>query len=382
MPKRFCLLLEDDFELMGNGLGNVAQMQYLPSLFLMKTLKRLGGNMTFMVDVVNQLRYYEPDITDRNLIVQRKLWEENILLMKEYGFDVQLHLHPQWFRAKKIGDHFLLSNVWNIGRYNPEEQSVIINNGINYLENLVRQVDPAYKVIAFKGGSWGLQPSQNLFKVLGENGIRIVMGVRNDLKIPKSGTDYSNTEERIMPYFPDYADIRKVSTSKEQIVIIPQPEYSPKLLPMFFLGWDMFKQKLFRKDHTRYYYGDPAPNEIFKMSPLLDEEKLNLSLNPYKTHLKIGNQPYHYLKASFDSVIERLKDSPYDRIPVVMESHTKNYFLQYKAIERFLEYIMTRYGDIVEFGTLTGFYKELQAKPELIHSKADSGIPIDKRNPG
>ena len=105
--------------------------------------------------------------------------------MKDYGFDVQLHLHPQWFQAKKRGDHFLLSNVWNIGRYKPEEQAIIIGDGINYLEKLIRQVDPAYKVIAFKGGSWGLQPSQNLFKVLGENGIRMVMGVRNDLKFPK-----------------------------------------------------------------------------------------------------------------------------------------------------------------------------------------------------
>ena len=53
-----------------------------------------------------------------------------------------------------------------------------------------------------------------------------------------------------MPYYPDYNDIRKVSANKEQIVIIPQPEYSPTFLPMLILGIDMVKQKLFGRDDT------------------------------------------------------------------------------------------------------------------------------------
>ena len=42
MKKRFNILIEDDWEVMGNGLGNVAQLQYLPSMFFMKLAKRLG----------------------------------------------------------------------------------------------------------------------------------------------------------------------------------------------------------------------------------------------------------------------------------------------------------------------------------------------------
>ena len=95
-----------------------------------------------------------------------------------------------------------------------------MSEGIDYLQQLIRQVDPEYKTIAFKGGSWGLQPSENLFNLLGRNGIRIVMGVRNDLRLPKSGTDYTNTEERVMPYYPDYKDIRKVSDKTEMSVFV------------------------------------------------------------------------------------------------------------------------------------------------------------------
>ena len=43
MKKRFNILIEDDWEVMGNGLGNVAQLQYLPSLFFMKLAKHWGS---------------------------------------------------------------------------------------------------------------------------------------------------------------------------------------------------------------------------------------------------------------------------------------------------------------------------------------------------
>ncbi len=369
MAKKFIILLEDDWEVMGNGLGNVAQLQYLPSLFLMKTLRRLGATMTFMVDVVHQLRYLQPDISDPNLKMQTRIWEENVLLMKEYGFDVQLHLHPQWHQASQNKDHFLLSNNWNIGSYPADQQSAIVSEGIDYLEQLVRKVDPSYKTIAFKGGSWGLQPSETLFASLAAKGVRVVMGVRNGLRLPKSGTDYSNTEERVMPYYADPADIRKVSRRREDIVVIPQPEYAPAWIPMMALGADMVRQKFFGRDDTRWYYDSPAPEAVKTLSPLLDEKKLRLSLRPYQTHLKIGNQPYYYLKASIDGVIRRLRNRPEPRIPLVLESHTKNYLLHYKPIEAFLSYIQDRYGDLVEFGTLTQYYHEMQSNPEVIRLK-------------
>ena len=369
MPKKFAILLEDDWEVMGNGLGNVAQLQYLPSLFLMKTLKKLGATMTFMVDVVHQLRYLQPDIRDRNLVLQSKLWEENVLLMQDYGFDVQLHLHPQWFGAPREGEHFLVSKVWNIGLYSEADKQQIIAGGIDYLEGLLRKQDPAYKVIAFKGGSWGLQPSQDLFRILGEKGVRIVMGVRNDLKLPKSGTDYTNTEERVMPYYPDYNDIRKVSAKQEEIVIIPQPEYAPALPALFSLGWDMLRQKWQGSDDTRYYYGERIPAAVRQVSPLLGENKLHAGLRPYKTHLKIGNQPFSYLKASIDAVIGRLKNSEFPRIPLVLESHTKNYIHHYSHIEKFLGYIQDKYGEQAEFTTLRAFHQELVDHPEMIRKR-------------
>lgn len=92
MKKKFVILIEDDFEIMGNGIGNVAELQYLPALALMNIAEKYNAKITFMVDVAHQLALKRngavPDIR-----IQTRLWDETVLLMKERGFDVQLHLH-------------------------------------------------------------------------------------------------------------------------------------------------------------------------------------------------------------------------------------------------------------------------------------------------
>ena len=85
---KIIVIIEDDWELRGNGLGNVAYLQYLPSLFLMNIAKKFGIKITFMVEVMQQLAFLKHVNKDRNIKIQARIWEENVLLMKESGFDV------------------------------------------------------------------------------------------------------------------------------------------------------------------------------------------------------------------------------------------------------------------------------------------------------
>ncbi len=55
MLTRIIVLIEDDWELFGNGLGNVADVQYLPLLFLLRLADQLGLKITFMAEVMQQL---------------------------------------------------------------------------------------------------------------------------------------------------------------------------------------------------------------------------------------------------------------------------------------------------------------------------------------
>lgn len=372
MSKKFCVLIEDDWELLGNGLGNVAYHQYLPSLAFMKMARKMDIRLSFMVDVVQQLVFHKTVHNDYNLTIQRRLWDDNVILMKEYGFDVQLHLHPQWLNASLRNDYFHLSNVWNVGLYEKEVKAALIREAVEYLHNLLRPTDPTYRVVAYKGGSWGLQPSGDLLHSLAGNGIRIVMGVRSNMKIPNIGLDYTTLEEGTLPYYPVYEDINRVSGKREDIVVLPLQPYSPDIFTMAGLGYDAVKMKFSRKDSIRHFYDGPVPGEINSLSPLLGRNKLKLAYRPYDTHLKIGNQPFGYLRKSFRNVIERLKRVDSSRIPIVIECHTKQYHTYYRDIERFLDHIRNEYHEILDFGDMSSFYAEI----------ASGTVPIKQKNAG
>lgn len=371
-PKKFCILFEDDWEVQGNGLGNVASHQYLPTLFFMKLAKKLGIKVTFMVEVLQQLIYNQNLHRDYDLTLQKRLWDDTVRLMQEYGFDVQLHLHPQWNNPTYKDGFFHLSNGWNIGRYDKEFKFKVIGESVKYLEDLLRPINPNYKVVAFKGGSWGLQPSGDLLTALSDNGVKVVMGVRKNMKIPNVGLDYTTLEEERLPYYPVFEDLNKVSSKKEKIVIIPLQPYSPDIFKMVGLGIDEFKNRISKRDAVYHLYGQKVPQEIKSLSPLLEHSKLHFGYRPYRTHLKMGNQPFSYLKASFKNVINNLQKIDSPRIPIIIECHTKLFANYYADIEKFLYFLKENYDDVVDFGDLTSFSKELESHPEIIKMRSSA----------
>ncbi len=368
MKKKFLVLIEDDFEVMGNGLGNVAELQYLPALSLMNIADKYGAKLTFMVDVAHQLTM-KKNLDHTEVRMQSKLWDETVLLMAERGFDVQLHLHSQWVNSVyKDGFHHV-TDVWNIGRLLPEEQIELVNEGVQYLENLLRPDHPAYKVCAFKAGSWGLQPSEHILSVLDKAGIKIIMGMRDGMKIEGQSVDYSGMEEKDLPYYGSRKDITKIFDEHNCPVVIPLQSYSPDLLTFSRYVLNHILGGMRCKRGLSLTNGRPVPAEIKRLKPLSGKNDISLGLRPYRTHLKIGSQPFSYLKKSFDEVIERLRGYELERIPVLIESHTKQYSNYYEDIERFIAYIAEKHESEAEFGDLSGYNRELQENPNLARCK-------------
>jgi hypothetical protein len=368
MKKKFLILIEDDFEIMGNGLGNVAELQYLPALAFMNIAAKHHANLTFMVEVAHQLAL-EKNVGKSEIRIQKNLWDETVLLMKERGFDVQLHLHAQWINASYRDGFFFIDGSWNIGCRNPAEQNLLIAESVAYLKDLLQPNYPDYHVCAFKAGSWGLQPSSNLLTQLRNNGISIILGVVNDLKIPGASINYTGLEEKYLPYHPDIDDITKVSTEDTSLVVLPLQPYAPDVFTLTKFILDRTINLLRRKNIMEYYYGTPIPDEILKFPPLTNNSNIKLSIHPYQTHLKIGNQPFSFLQASFDATINRLRRFDIERIPVIIECHSKQFINYYAHIDRFIGYIAEKYESEAEFGTLSSYFKEMEENPKLVRSK-------------
>lgn len=356
--KKFTVLIEDDWEISGNGLGNVGDLQYVPAIRFMDIADSFGIKLTFMVEVAQQLCFIKHQEKDRNIKVQKELWDETVLMMIERGHDVQLHLHPQWLGAEYRDGYFFVNKQWNIGMYDKEVQENLIESSCNYLTLLIKPIYPAYTISAFKGGSWGLQPSENLLNTLSKNGIKIVMGVVKGLEIPEIGVDYKNLEEDTLPYHPNFNDITTVSKIKNEIKILPIPYYEPSLLKLYPYVKHKLKKKIISK-LSKSSSGFNVPEEIKKNRPLQHRKKFNVSSKPFKIHLNIGDEPFSVLKNSFDATITRLRKLNQENIPIVIESHTKVFANNYQEIAKFFEYVLKTYSSEVEFSTLSDYVKKM-----------------------
>jgi hypothetical protein len=357
--KKFFLIIEDDFELMGNGLGNVASHQYLPTLFLIKVANNLGLKLTFMVDVAQQLVFDEYQHLDANLKTQKDLWDETVRQIKLNGHDVQLHLHAQWLNCEYKNGYFFLDKNWSIARVEQQTRKILIKDSIDYLTNLLKPIDPDYKVNSFKAGSWALQPSEELFADFSEAGIKVVMGVRKDMNVSGLGVNYENLDEDTLPYFPDHSDIRKIG-KKGDLMILPLSYVYPGWKDMFDLGRTLYNDKKVNKRMLSPLLENSVPKDIRKNSPTGEKVRFRIKRNPYLTHLKIGGaRSTSYYKNTFDKTINRLRKKEGNGIPVVIESHTKNFLNNYKDIDQFLDYMVKKYSHEIEFVTMSEYIKKV-----------------------
>ena len=281
MNKKFCILITDDWELLGDGSGNVALHQYLPGLFLLEIAKQLNLKMTFMVEVAQQLTFIEHQNEDSNIRIQRQLWDDTVRLMKANGCDVQLHLHPQWINATFKDGFFHVGKNRNLGTYEPSFQIKLLRESVDYLHTLLRPIDSTYKVHAFKAGYWGLQPFNNLQKHFSDFGIKLILGVRKGLKIPSASVDYDGLEEDTLPYYPDPENVNKLAADRTDVIILPLAYYSPDLLTLARLSLNLLKRK-FLASPPDYPY-------LFPASPL-SSDKLARMLRKIEGKEPVGNR--------------------------------------------------------------------------------------------
>lgn len=333
------LLIEDDWELMGNGSGSVGYHQYIPAYHFLKIANSAGLKVSFMVETVQGLQFERYKDKSKYINSQYDLWKESIEMIESLGGDIQLHLHPQWLNAKFVHDTFYVDNKWSIGQYKKDEQQFLVRHGIDLLKNIKKQNN---QIIGFKAGSWGLQPSSGILNVLENEGIKIVMGVRKGLKIPSIGLDYSNLEvDKTIPYHPDYEDINRVGNGN--IVVFPLSEYRPDILT--FIKYAINNRLNSLNKNRNYYLKDDL--KFPRANPLNSKEKLTFSFRPYTTHLKIGNEKFSYLKKSFDYQINKILNTK-DNSVLIIETHTKMFHGFFYEIEKFLHYIKEKYGSIIE----------------------------------
>ena len=187
--------------------------QFLPLFDDDEIGQKYNVKMTFIVDVAStraKAARERPEFTNSS-----DVWDE-MVLMKSMGFDVQLHLHPQWASALYQGD-FVVDANWNIGRYDKNTQH-IVSESVAYLQSVLRPRFPDYEVKAFKPDHGEcsllnlLEFSRRLaFDINGSQ--RWNAGATMGCRLPVTGG--KNIRQ------PDETDITKISRESSSLCVFP-----------------------------------------------------------------------------------------------------------------------------------------------------------------
>jgi hypothetical protein len=365
------LAFVDDWELSGDGSGDPHELQFAPMRRLVEIYNARNIRGSFNAEVLQQLTFRQFQDQHPELKALADEWDDSVRETFRQGHDVQLHIHPQWSKAEYEDSKWKLNGDWSILNYTAEEARALIARGKEYLENLLRPLDPNYAIVSFRSGSWCIAPSPFMLSLLSDFGIvfdmSIVGGVRYQTR--RIELDYSNCEEDFLPYYPSMTDARRVSDKPEPIVCLPTNHFygSRRSTLQHHVGKlsAKFKNRTSSHDDSKVN-GRSVKTYGHEWAQTSHDSTLrrvyDKGIVPYVKgrHLisDLAQLDYSLMTEMLDSIRRRARASGLKEIPVILENHTKD-LRDFSHIDRFVSDV-AKASDI-RCVTLTELAHDLQS---------------------
>lgn len=366
------LALVDDWELSGNGSGDIRRLQFEPMRRLVSIYNRLGIHGSFNAEVMQQItfRHHQHQYPELHALADE--WDAIVKETFRQGHDVQLHIHPQWQDAEYQDGRWKLTADWSILNYPRETALHLLRSGKAYLENLLQDIDPNYRCVSFRSGAWCIAPSPHMLNLLVELGITfdmsIVAGVKYDTR--NIQLDYTTCEEDFLPFYPVMTDARKLSDKVEPIICVPTNCFYASRRQVLQHHLDKAVGKIKSKiagpppvsnnnGRTVEAYGE----EWAQIDGGLTKRIYRKGIVPYlkgkHTISDLAQLDYALMIEMLDSIRKRSRTSGLTDVPVVLENHTKD-LQNFSDLERFLEKAVE--SSDIRFVTLTELATGLKHK--------------------
>lgn len=175
------ILLTLDYELFGNGSGDVFKHIIEPAEKILSIAENNNAQITIFFEVIEYWRLKE-EWDNGNAMGYSKnpieAIENQIRQAVNIGHNVQLHLHPQWVDAVwKDGKWHVNESDWRLGDYNGDGKSKyslldLFVKGKETLENLIKPIRPDYECNIARAGWYCIQPSERVVEAMRESGFR------------------------------------------------------------------------------------------------------------------------------------------------------------------------------------------------------------------
>lgn len=365
---RIQLVLADDWELRGDGSGNMRAIQFETMRRLCTLYEQNGLRGSFNAEVMQQLTHLRLASEHGELRALAEGWETAVREAFSHGHDIQLHIHPQWSDAVYEEGRWKLRGAWSILEYSAPEIRLMLETAKSYLEELLQPLDATYRCLSFRSGSWCIAPSPDVLTTLADLGIVFDMSIVDGLlyDTPHLQLDYRHIDEPFLPYYPRMDDARRVSDTQERIVCVPTHSFAPSL---FGLGLRHVARKLQRKIPAsrrvarRFVAPHDTPisdggyeREAYVRSEWGGDERRRLS-RPSKRPSDIAALSFLQMSEMLRDIRRRARDSGLPLVPVVLENHSKD-LGEFGPIARFARTLAR--ADDLEVITLTDLARNIE----------------------
>lgn len=276
------LVLSLDYELFGNGSGDVRSVVVEPTARILETCDRHGVKMSIMFEMAEYLAIsgaWEDGLLPESYNPARAM-EEQILDAVGRGHDVQLHIHPQWLGA------VLRDRVWYLNMeqyriadlpngYGSADDPLSILGAMsickNALEEIVNKRRPEYRCRVFRAGGFLVQPSKLIVEAMVESGIVVDSSVVKGLvRTAPYEVDFRHAFAHRNWWRANVADVASRESDGLGLVELPIYSYRAPYAWNFRpakLRAALQRRKLERKDdHSRVnaMRSTPRPWEVFR----------------------------------------------------------------------------------------------------------------------
>ena len=342
--KKVALIISVDYELFGDGSGEVTREQIDPTLNLATISREHGAKLSVLFEY-GQYCAYEKFASKNTKLGEdnAKIREQLVALVKE-GHDVQLHYHAQWEGAvydtdggafSVNFDHVDISSL-------PYERVVsILSEGKAFLEELIRPYKSDYECLGFRAGSWAVKDQKKLLDALRQSGFKSDTSV-----VPNTvfESEFVNFAYKDCPHHYHYWYPRSLlSDSGSGRDFVEIPLYTIKH-PLAFMKYFNDKYLASRKIVSKLYETKISEKNFslfHKMKKILNRDYYMADLNTmsHKTLIKMVEDVLYSPRFEDEKVV-----------PLMLICHSKTSY-ELDDLHLFFKHLNTRHKGRVEYWT-------------------------------
>jgi len=353
------LALTDDWELRGDGSGDIETIQFQAMRELVRLYEKYGVRGTFFVEMMQQLAFRKNQARHPELKSLADRWDAHVVDAFKRGHDIQLHLHTRWSNARYENGSWHVSGDWSILNYEPTDARAMILAGKEYLENLLRRVDSSYQCIAFRAGALAIAPSASILNLLVDCGIALDSSLVGGLRLETRNLQFDNTscEESFLPFYPRMDDARRVSDKPEKIICVPIHQFQSSrrnaFIDVVVLTWRKFLLHLKRAHDDKQDAAPPTDWEEVRHTSrlaLVYDKAIKPCFKGKHLVSDISRLNRSFMREMLQDIRRRAAATGLSSLPVILTNHSK-YLTDFKPLEGFLDKASA--ADDIKFLTLT-----------------------------